>query len=334
MKHLSCIIPLVLFPISCTMIDQKDAFLDQLTANKPFVVFSDNFENGLSQWNQASGSWTTSTPGMGGLALQRPSSATAITFNITTAKMIDLTGKTSCVLEYDSRYLFKGVSGVSANVLFGTTVIHTFKDTSGESDISSGSNFVRRKAVLPDNGMGRISFVSSVIDNTTGYADWFVDNVTVTCNSAASTAVTVLEESFDTSAANWSLQNLWAWNATGGVGGAPGLVTNGGGGNAYQGTSIATYVPSIDLSRRYGCQLQLFYNHANSVAQNCLTLDWNSIRIWTQCGSGTAGTLKLFLTPNDDTATNTMQFRCIDANGALGGNNTCTVDQLKLICQQ
>lgn len=316
------------------MINQKDAFLDQLTAKKPFLVFSDDFENGLSQWNQVSGSWTTSTPGMGGVALQSPSSATAGTFNITTTTMIDLTGKTRCVLEYDSRYLLKGISGVSANVLFGTTIIHTFKDTSGMSDISSGSNFVHRKAVLPDNGMGRISFVSSVIDNITGYADWFIDNLTVTCNNAASTAVTVLEENFDTSAANWSLQNLWAWNATGGVGGAPGLVTNGGGGNAYQGTSIATYVPSIDLSRRYGCQLQLFYNHANSAIQNCLTLDWNSIRIWTQCGSGTAGTLKLLFTPNDDTATNTMQFRCIDANGALGGNNTCIVDQLKLICQQ
>lgn len=334
MKHLSWIIPSVLFPVSCMMINQKDAFLDELAANRPFVVFSDDFENGLNQWNQVSGSWTTSTPGMGGVALQSPSSATAANFNITTTAMIDLTGKTRCVLEYDSRYLLKGVSGVSANVLFGTTVIHTFKDTSGLSDISSGSNFVRRKAALPDNSSGRLSFVSSVVDNTTGYADWRIDNLTVTCNSAASTTVTIMEENFDSSAANWSLQNLWAWNATAGVGGAGGLMTNGGGGNAYQGTSIATYVPAIGLSRSFGCQLQFFYNHSNSAVQNCLTLDWNGIRIWAQCGSGTAGTQKLYLTPSDDTSGNTLQYRCIDANGALGGNNTCYVDQLKLTCQQ
>lgn len=334
MKHLFLTSLSLLFFISCTAMNQLDGFLDQLAANRPFVVFSDDFENGLGQWNQTSGTWTTSTPAMSGQALQSPSSATSATFNITSTAMIDLTGKSRCVLEYDTRFLLKGVSGVSANVMFGTTVIQTFKDTSALSDISSGSNFVHRKALLPDNSSGRLSFVSSVIDNTTGYADWRIDNLTVTCNSAASTTMTIMEENFDSSAANWSLQNLWAWNATAGVGGAGGLITNGGGGNAYQGTSIATYVPAIGLSRSFGCQLQFFYNHSNSAAQNCLALDWNGIRIWAQCGSGTAGTQKLYLTPSDDTSVNTLQYRCIDANGALGGNNTCYVDQLKLTCQQ
>lgn len=315
-------------------INQKDAFLDSETAKRPVILFSDDFENGVGQWNQTSGSWITSAPGSGGLALQSPSSATATTFTIATAASIDLTGKSGCVLEYDTQFLLKGVAGVSANVLFGSSVIGTLKDTSGLSDISSATSFVHRKAALPDNGSGRISFVSGVIDNTTGYADWRIDNVVVKCNDKASVSVTLLDENLEVSAANWSLQNLWTWNATAGVGGTGGLVTVGGGGNAYQGTSIATYIPSLNLSGGFGCQLQLFYNHANSAAQNCLTLDWNTNRIWAQCGSGTAGTLKLFLTPSEDTTANTLQFRCIDANGALGGNNTCTVDQLKLTCQR
>lgn len=327
---------ILLLPLfaSCTAINQQNAFLDSLPRPVDNVVFKDDFDNGLGKWNQNSGTWTTSTPAMSGLALQSPSSATAATFNITTAVPIDLTGRSGCILEYDTRFLLKGVAGVSANVLFGTTVIQTFKDTSGSSDISSASNFVRRKIALPDNSSGRLSFASSVIDNTTGYADWRIDNLTVTCNSRSSTTVTILDENLDASAANWSLQSLWTWNATAGLGGTGGLVTIAGGGNAYQGTSIATYVPSIGLSGNFGCQLQMFYNHSNSAAQNCLALDWNSIRIWAQCGSGTAGTLKLWLTANEDTAANTLQFRCIDANGALGGNNACTIDQLKLTCQQ
>lgn len=327
---------LLLVPLfaSCTAITQQDAFLDALPRVVDSVVFREDFESGLGKWHQTSGTWVTSAPGSGGLALQSPSSASAATFSIATAASIDLTGKSQCVLEYDTQFLLKGVAGVSANVLFGSSIVGTFKDTTGLSDISSATSFVHRKAVLPDNGSGRISFVSSVIDNTNGYADWRIDNVIVKCNDKASTIVTLLDENLDASAANWSLQNLWAWNATGGVGGAGGLVTNGGGGNAYQGTSIATYVPSIGLSGNFSCQLQMFYNHSNSAVQNCLALDWNNIRIWAQCGSGTAGTLKLFLTASEDTAANALQFRCIDANGALGGNNTCTVDQLKLTCQQ
>lgn len=324
----------ICFVISCTALDQKDLFLTTLAAGKPVVVFYDDFESGLGQWNASSGTWVTSTPAMSGVSLQGPSSATSATFNISTAVPIDLTGRSRCVLEYDTRFLLKGVSGVSANVLFGTTVIATLKDTSGLSDVSSATNFVHRKALLPDNSSGRISFVSSVMDNTTGYADWRIDNVTVICNGQLSTTVTIMDETLNVSAANWSLQNLWTWNATAGVGGTGGLVTVGGGGNAYSGTSIATYVPSIGLSGNFGCQLQMFYNHANSVSQNCLALDWNGFRIWAQCGSGTGGTLKLLLTAFEDTLANTLQFRCIDANGNLGGNNTCTLDQLKITCQQ
>lgn len=327
------IISLTLFA-SCTAINQKDAFLDSLPRIVDNVVFRDDFETGLGQWNQTSGSWTTSTPGSGGLALQGPSSAAAATFTIATAASIDLSGKSGCVLEYDTQFLLKGVAGVSANVQFGSTVVGTFKDASGTSDISSATSFVHRKAVLPANGNGRLSFVSSVTNNTTGFADWRIDNVVVKCNDKASTTTTVLEENLDVSAANWSLNSLWTYNATAGLGGTGGLVTISGGGNAYMGTSNATYIPSISLSGRFGCELQMFYNHANSATENCLAINWNSNRIWAQCGTGTAGTLKLFLTANEDTAGSTLQFRCIDANGALGGNNTCTIDQLRLTCHQ
>ncbi|AFM11524.1 hypothetical protein Turpa_0873 [Turneriella parva DSM 21527] len=322
------------FLTACTAMEQKDAFLDSLPRPVENVIFRDDFDNGLAQWNQTSGTWLTSTPAMNGLALQAPSSATAATFNISTAATLDLTGKTGCVLEYDTQFLLKGEVGVSANVQFGSTVVGTFKDTSGASDISSATSFVRRKALLPANGTGRISFVSSVTNNTTGFADWRIDNVVVRCNDKASTSTTVLDDNFNVSAANWSLNSLWTFNATAGFGGTGGLVTIGGGGNAYTGTSNATYVPSISLSGRFGCELQMFYNHSNSAAENCLAINWNSNRIWAHCGTGTAGTLRLLLTANEDTTANTLQFRCIDANGALGGNNTCTVDQLTLTCQQ
>lgn len=324
---------------ACTAEAQMEDFIRRNTPAPevlpdPNLIFSEDFENGLAKWNQSSGSWTTVASGTGSLALLSPSSTTAATFSITTAAFIELTGRTGCILEYNTQYLLKGVAGVSANVLFGGTVVGTLKDTSGTSDISSATTFVRRKAVLPDNGNGKISFVSSVTNNTTGFADWRIDNVTVRCNTQASTTVTILDENLNTSAANWLLQNLWTWNATAGFGGTGGLVTIGGGGNAYAGTSLVTYVPSISLAGSFGCQLQMFYNHANSAAENCLALHWNSSRIWAQCGSGTGGTLRLLLTAHEDTTANTLQFRCIDANGALGGNNTCTVDQLTLTCRQ
>lgn len=327
-------IALLLVLCSCTAMEQKDAFLDSLPRPVENVIFRDDFDNGLAQWNQTSGTWSTSTPAVSGLALQAPSSATALTFTIATVWVIDLAGRSRCFLEYDTQYLLKGVVGVSANVLFGGTVVGTLKHTSGTSDISSATSFVRRKALLPDNGNGRISFVSSVTNNTTGFADWRIDNVVVGCNDRVSTTTTVLDENLNVSAANWSLNSLWTFNATAGLGGTGGLVTISGGGNAYTGTSNATYVPSISLSGRFGCELQMFYNHSNSAAENCLAINWNSNRIWAQCGTGTAGTLKLLLTANEDTTGNTLQFRCIDANGALGGNNACTVDQLTLTCQQ
>ena len=70
---------LLLVPLfaSCTAINQQDAFLDSLPRPVDNVVFKDDFDNGLGKWIQTSGTWTTSTPAMSGLALQSPSSATA-----------------------------------------------------------------------------------------------------------------------------------------------------------------------------------------------------------------------------------------------------------------
>jgi hypothetical protein len=322
---------------SCTAINQKDALLDDLTSKRPVdnLVFSDDFENGLGKWNQTSGSWITSTPGSGGLALQSPSSATPATFSIATAASIDLTGKSQCVLEYDTQYLLKGVAGVSAKVLFGSTVVGTFKDTSGLSDISSATNFVHRKALLPDNGTGRISFVSSVTNNTTGYADWRIDNVIVKCNASIGTTVTLVDENFDVSATNWALVLPWLRGAAAGAAASGGIWTDlTGYGNAYTGNVTATYTPSISLTNRYNCSLEYYYVSSNIAAGNCMSLEWNSNSIWALCGAGTTGTNKILLTATEDTAANTLNFRCRDTDSSPGGNITCTVDKLKLTCQQ
>jgi hypothetical protein len=316
-------------------IDQKDAFLDAETAKRPLILFADDFENGLGQWNQTSGSWITSAPGSGGLALQSPSSATAMAFTIATAASIDLSGKTACILEYDTQFLLKGVAGVSANILFGSTVVGTFKDTSGTSDISSATNFVHRKAILPVNGNGRISFVSSVTNNTTGYADWRLDNVIVKCNSSVGTTVTIVDENLDVSAANWTLVAPWAWGATAGATATGGIFTNlSGYGNAYMGNVTATYNPSISLTNRYNCLLEYYFVSSNTASGNCMSLEWNAGKIWVLCGAGTTGTKKIFLTAAEDTALNTLNFRCQDTDGSLGGNIVCTIDQMKLTCQQ
>ncbi len=316
---------------SCTAIDQKDAFLDSLPRPSN-IVFSDDFESGLSKWSVGSGSWITSSPGSGGLALQSPTSTGVDTFSIATAAMIDLSGKSGCFLEYDARYLLKGVSGVSANVLFGTQKIGTLKDATGLSDISSATAFVHRKAALPANGSGRISFVTTVTNNTTGYADLRVDNVVVKCDGTVTTATTLVDENFEVSAANWSLQSPWALNAGSGVGGSTSLNAPWNGGATY--TSYATYSLTVNLANRFGCLLVFYYGYNSNDAAGSMSLEWNSKSIWAKTAGGTiTGNVDVYLTAFEDTAANTLQFRCIDANWLTGGVQ-CTVDQVKLTCQQ
>jgi len=320
-----------LFFAACTAINQKDTYLDSLPRPSN-VIFSDGFESGLEKWNVGSGNWITSTPGSGGLALQSPTSTGIDTFSIATAAMIDLSGKSGCVLEYDARFLLKGVSGVSANVLFGTQKIGTLKDTTGLSDISSVTAFVHRKAALPANGSGRISFVTTVTNNTTGYADLRIDNVVVSCNSTTSGAATLIDENFEVSAANWSLQTPWALNAGSGVGGSVSLNVPWNG--AATGIWYATYVPTINLTNRFGCLLVFYYGYNANDGTGSMSLEWNGKSIWAKSGSGTiTGNVDINLTAFEDSATNTLQFRCNDNNWLTGGVQ-CTADQVKLTCQQ
>ncbi len=319
--------------VSCTAINQQNAFLDSLPRPSN-VVFNDDFESGLAKWNIGSGSWITSSPGSGGLALQSPSSTGIATFSIATAAMIDLSGKTACFLEYDARYLIKGVSGVSANVLFGSTTVGTLKESSALTDISSATAFVHKKAILPANGNGRISFVTNVTNDTTGYADLRIDNVTVICNGTATTTVTLVDENLDSSASNWSLQSFWAWSAGVGMSGSTGLQSPTQAGT-YTGVGFATYTPSIDLTNRFSCLLEFYYAISNSANVNCISMDMNGIRAWASCDAPTnSGSVKTYLTAFEGTSANSLQFRCLDAHGANGWGVQCTADQVKLSCQQ
>ena len=189
---------LLLMPLfaSCTAINQKDAFLDALPRGVPpvsNVIFSDDFESGLGKWTLSAGTWTTAAAGVTGVALLSPTSLGAENFSIGTVDSLDLIGKNNCLLEYDIRFLIKGVSGASATVLFNSTVIGNFKDTSGLTDITSAGSFVHRRVLLPNNGVGRVFFATSVTNATTGYADLRIDNVVVSCNNAPSTNLTVVD---------------------------------------------------------------------------------------------------------------------------------------------
>lgn len=321
---------------SCTAINQKDAFLDALPRTVDNVVFSDDFESGLGKWSQTSGVWTVANAGgVSGNYLQSGTSATPATFNITTMNRLDLTGRTNCMLEYDARFLIKGVANVSATVLFDATTVGNFKDPSGLNDITSSTAFVHRKALLPDNGYGRLSFVTNVTNDTTGYADLRIDNVSVTCNNTPSTTVTVAYENLDSSAANWSLQAPWAWTAGVGYGGSAGLQSPAGttGGSGNGGNWLATFLPTVNLTNRFGCRLQFYYSVA-AASTNCLYVELNGSKIWAFCSASTAGNVSTYLTAFEGISSNTMAYRCVDANVSGGGSISCMIDEITLTCQQ
>lgn len=324
---------------SCTALTQKDSYIDALPrAAAPVapvnnVVFADDFENGLGQWSPTSGSWAVSNSGgISGNYLQSPSSTSAISFNISTLNNLNLVGRTNCILEYDARFLIKGVSGASATVLFDTTIVGNFKDTSGLTDITSSSAFVHRKALLPNNGYGRLSFYTTVINDTTGYADLRIDNVAVTCASSASTSVTVAYDDLNSAASNWTLQGPWAWSGSVGYlsSGAIQFITTFTG----SGNSLATYAGPLDLTNRYSCKLSFYYSEVSS-AGNCFYAEWNGIQIWSLCSASSAsGIFSTYLTPFEGISSNTFAYRCQDVSTVNTINIACTVDEVKLTCQQ
>lgn len=342
MKRLSYFTLLAQLVAGCTALSQKDAYLDALpraAAPSPPVnntIFTDDFESGLGKWTQTSGTWTT-TSGASGLGLLSPSSATPTNFSISTASNLDLTGKSNCILDYDIRFLVKGVSGVSATVLFSSTIIGNFKDTSGLTDMTSSTIFVHRQAPLPNNGVGRISFATTVVDNSTGYADLRIDNVSVTCNNAASTSVTLAYDNLNSSASNWALNGGWAWQGSGGSAGSaamnlPGSVGNGSGATE---NGVATFGQSLDFSTRFGCRLDFYYGYIANFSSNCLYAEINGSQIWAICGAlTTSGSVSTYLTAFEGIGTNSFAFRCRDL-GTIGGQVTdCTIDEVRVTCQQ
>lgn len=324
---------LTLIP-ACTALNQKDAFLDAETAKRPAILFSDDFENGLGKWTQSAGTWTTAAAGVTGVALLSPTSLGAANFSIGTVDSLDLIGKSNCLLEYDIRFLIKGVSGASATVLFNSTVIGNFKDTSGLTDMTSAGSFVHRRALLPNNGVGRVFFATSVTNATTGYADLRIDNVVVSCNNAPSTNLTVVDDNLNSSAANWTLTGpYWLWVASGGSGDSAAIRFSTA--STQAGNLLATYVPTLNLTNRHSCILSFYYVETTNHAPNCLSAEWNGSQVWSLCGAAAAaGNITTYLTAFEGISTNTLAFRCNDTSGTNPQNINCLIDEVKLTCQE
>ncbi len=331
MKH--ALLTLLLF-VSCTAIEQKDAFLDTLPRPVSNIVFSDDFESGLGQWSQASGSWTTGAPAINGVALTSPGGTTVTPYNLTTTNDIDLRGRSNCELKYDVRFDLSATSGVGAQILHAGNIVGEFKNTSGTAAISSSSQFLTRRAPLSANTTGKLTILIQV---PSGTADLRLDNLIVTCNNASTTSVTIAEDNLEASAANWALQTAWV-RATGiGYQGSAGLQLPF---SAYQttgvagGTRNAAYQPVMNFSNRFACQLDFYYTINANNAANCMAVEINGNNIWTLCNVSQTGNISRYLTAFEGTSTNTLQFRCTDADPGGGRSIECIIDELRVTCQQ
>lgn len=326
---------LLLVPLfaSCTAINQQDAFLDSLPRVVNNVLFSDDFETGLGQWSQVSGSWTTGTPAINGIALTSPGGTSGTPYNLTTTNEIDLRGRSNCELKYDIRFDLSATSGVGAQILYAGNVVGELKNTSGTAAVSSSSQFLTRKVALTAGTTGKLTILIQV---PSGTADLRVDNVSVTCNNAPSTSVTIADENMD-SAANWVLQSAWAWSASGGYLGSASIQLPF---SAYSGTGVtggtrnASFQPALDFANRFACKLDFYYSIQATNVSNCLFLEINGSNIWTLCNVTQTGNISRYLTAFEGTSANTLQFRCRDNDPGNGVSIACTIDQLRLTCQQ
>lgn len=318
---------------SCTAINQKEAFLDQLTAKTPVVVFSDDFESGLGQWNQTSGTWSTGTPASIGRALIAPSSASATAFSMNTLNAIDLTGRSRCVMEYEVSFQIGATAGTGAKILYGNLVLADFKQLRATTATLSGGTFGKRRIRLPDNTSEKLILQTTVIDATAaGSATLYLDNISVTCNITVSNPVIVVNEDFETSAANWTVTAIWARTAGQGFAGSAGMyhpLTN------SDTTNTLTYTPAINLSGRQGCKLSYYYKFS-SVGATSAEVRWNNNRFTTYLasdGANQAGSLQYLLTAFEGNSNNQLAFWCSDLVG--GGNSVgCTIDNLVIACEE
>ncbi|MBS0618704.1 MAG: hypothetical protein JSR44_10985 [Spirochaetes bacterium] len=313
---------------SCTAINQKDAYLDNLAAKIPVTVFSENFESGLSQWSQLSGTWTTGTPAPNGVALISPTSALAATFSITTVNNIDLSQSANCELQYDARYSLSASAGVLAQVLYAGSVVGELKNTSGTSAISSATQFVTYKTTLTTGITGKLTILTAVAAGTA--ADVRIDNILVTCNNPLTAAYSSVLDNFENGAANWSLASGWALTAGAGVAGSTAAkVAN----SSPNTAATATYLPNINLQGRSGCVLSYFYNLAGSGYPTYnVTLYINALAVRADYASVPSLTVSQYLTAFEGQSANTLYIGCMQT-----GNPSvaiCAIDNLTLNCQQ
>ena len=220
MKRAALLVLTTVLLVSCTAINQKDAFLDALPRPVSNVVFSDDFENGLGQWSQVSGSWTTGSPAVNGVALTSPGGTSGTPYNLTTTNDIDLHGRSNCELRYDIRFDLSATSGVGAQILYAGNIVGEFKNTSGTGAVSSSSQFLTRRVPLTADTTGKLTMLIQV---PSGTADLRVDNVAVTCNNPPTTSVTIAYDNLESSAANWALQTAWVRTTGIGYSGSAGL---------------------------------------------------------------------------------------------------------------
>lgn len=318
---------------SCTAINQKDAFLDSLPRPSN-IVFSDDFESGLSQWNQLSGAWTTTTPAANGLALKSPTAATATTFNIVTVSNIDLTGKSGCVLEYDANFNIGALSNVSAKILFGAITVASFKESSGLSSVTSSGQFLSRRFQLPNNSSEKLTIQTSVTNTTTGAADLYIDNLRITCGKTTGPTVTLVSEDFEGGTTNWLLQTPWTATAAAGAENSIAMKTPVMSDNIDH---VASYTPNINLQGHSGCKMSYFYTQtlAGDVhGATCYIFEWNAARVDNRCNAGsTSGTSEFYLTAYEGLPTNSFLFRCRDSNDGTT-TITCAMDNVTVSCQQ
>jgi len=319
---------LVALLTSCTAINQKDAYLDSLAAKIPVTVFSENFENGLGQWNQLSGTWTTGAPAPSGVALISPTSAVAATFNIATVNDIDLSQSANCELKYDARYNLNANAGVLAQVLYAGSVVGELKNTSGTSIISSSTQFITYKATLTSGVTGKLTILTAVAAGTT--ADVRIDNISVTCNNPLGAAYASLLDNFENGAAQWSFTAGWALAAGAGVAGSTAAkVSN----SANNSVALATYLPNINLQERSGCVLSYYYNLAGSgYTTYNLALYINGLTVRSDYASVTSLNVSQYLTAFEGRSTNSLYFGCVQTGNPSVA--VCAIDNLNLNCQQ
>lgn len=334
MRASAQILSLALFA-SCTAINQKDAFLDSLPRPVDNLLFSDDFENGLAKWNQINGSWTTTTIAANGLALVSPTGASATTFSLSTLNTIDLSGRTGCFLEYDAAFLLGSSAGTGAQILFGTTTVADFKQPAATTTMTSSGIYRRLRVGLASNSNGRLTIQTTILNGTAaGSADLKLDNLRITCGNATNAAVAIVDETFEASAANWTTSGTGTFSRTSGqgVGASYAMYFAQADNDGYK---YATYVPSVDLSNRQGCQISYYYKVMLNTASSYMELLWNSNRVtYYDGGGGTsqAGTARFPLTAFEGTSGNTLAFRCSDS--CCGGQIGCTIDNVQLICEK